>query len=346
MRKFVAVAILVALSALLIASSCAPNKALTAAEFYGSKTVEEVVCYAPGGSVDFSARLFSSYWADAVKGGSMVVASLKGGAGIAGHNYIMKGPQDGLTLGATSNPGLVSYPVYGGAGVQWENKNIQFMGMLGSDQMAFILSPKVPYKSFEDLKKAKGLKFAGMSPSGSTTLGPALISYLFGLDAKIILGYASTTEMALAAAKGEVDGYCENSSTANARIKQGLVPPPLVTISFTRRPLLPNIPALPEVLKLTPEQQTWLGFFEYIPQGTTFFVRDGVPADRVKFLQDTFDKIIAMSGFKSQFKTYFGAEAEPVSGKELADMVGKLTAIPGEAIKSFNTTLGAYLVGK
>jgi hypothetical protein len=36
------------------------------------------------------------------------------------NNLIMKGPTDGLTIGGTSYPGVVGYPLYKAAGVRWK----------------------------------------------------------------------------------------------------------------------------------------------------------------------------------------------------------------------------------
>jgi len=346
MRAFMVGAIVFVLSVVLIAGSWTPAKAVTSAEFYGAKKVEEIVPYSAGGPVDFSARLFASYWPNYVKGGSMVVANTKGGGGTASHNFIMKGPKDGLTLCATSHSGAVGYPLYKAAGVQWKIKDIQWIGMAGKEVLAFSLSPKSPYNSLEELKQAKGLKFGGLSPGGNISLGPGLISAIMGLDATIILGYKGTTPVALAVAKGELDGYVEDAAGVVKRVQQGLVKPPLVVLSNKRSPHFPETPALPEVIKLTPEQQIWLSFFQYVPQGTSFFVRDGVPADRVKFLQDAFDNIVAIPAFKTQMKTYYGSWSEPISGKELAEEVAQLASIPEAAVDRFLAATDKFMFGK
>ena len=346
MRAFIAGSIVVMLSVVLIASSGAPKEALTPVEFYSAKQVEMIVPYSAGGPVDFGARLFATHWPAYVKGGSMVVANTKGGGGTASLNFIMKGPTDGLTVGGTSHPGAVGYPLYKAAGVRWKIKDIQWIGMVYRDVLVFSLSPKSPYNSLEELKKAKGLKFGGLSPGGNISLGPGFISALMGLDATVILGYKGTTEIALAVAKGELDGYVEDAAGVIKRIQQGMVKPPLVVLSKKRSPHFPNTPALPEAIKLTPEQQTWLSFFQYVPQGTSIFVRDGVPADKVKFLQDAFDHIVAIPVFQKQMEAYYGSGSEPISGKELAAEVAQLASIPESAVDNFTATTDKYMFGK
>jgi len=339
-------AIVLVLSVVPIAGSGAPKKALTPVEFYGAKQVEMIVPYSAGGAVDFGARLFASYWPNYVKGGSMVIANTKGGGGVASHNFIMKGPTDGLTICGTSHPGAVGYPLYKAAGVRWKIKDIQWIGMVYRDVLVFSLSPKSPYNSLEELKQAKGLKFGGLSPGGNISLGPGLISAIMGLDATVILGYKGTTDIALAVAKGELDGYVEDAAVVLKRVQQGLVKPPLVVLSNKRSPHFPDTPALPEAIKLTPEQQTWLSFFQYVPQATSIFVRDGVPADRVKFLQDAFDNIIAIPALKTQMQTYYGSWSEPISGKELAAEVAKLASIPEATVDNFIAVTDKYMYGK
>jgi tripartite-type tricarboxylate transporter receptor subunit TctC len=346
MRAFMIGVLVLVLSVFPVVGSGAPKKARTPMEFYGANQVEMIVPYSAGGPVDFGARLFASYWPNYVKGGSMVVANTKGGGGIASHNFVMKGPKDGLTICGTSLPGAVGYPLYKAAGVRWKIKDIQWIGMVYKDVLVFSLSPKSPYKSLEELKQAKGLKFGGLSPGGNISLGPAFISAVMGLDATVILGYRGTTDIALAVAKGELDGYVEDAAGVIKRVQQGLVKPPLVVLSNKRSPHFPDTPALPEVVKLTPEQQTWLSFFRYVPQGNPIFVRDGVPQDRVTFLRDAFDKIVAIPPYKRQMETYFGSWSEPISGKELTADVAELASIPEAAVDAFIAATDKYMYGK
>jgi tripartite-type tricarboxylate transporter receptor subunit TctC len=276
----------------------------------------------------------------------MVVANTKGGGGTASHNFIMKGPTDGLTVGGTSHPGLVGSALYKGAGVRWKIKDIQWIGMVYKDVLVLSLSPKSPYNSLEDLKKAKGLKFAGLGPGGNISLGSGFISAVMGLDATVILGYKGTTEAALAVAKGELDGYVEDAAGVIKRVQQGIVKPPLVVLSDKRSPHFPNTPAVPEAIKLTPEQRTWLSFFRYVPQGTSIFVRDGVPEDRVKFLREAFDNIVAIPALKTQMTNYFGSWSEPIFGKDLAAEVAELANIPEATVDAFIAATDKYMYGK
>lgn len=346
MRTIVRGIMVFVLSGFFVTSSYAAEKGVPPAQFYGSKIVENICTTGAGGTVDFAARLFASHWPEYAKGGSMVVANNKGGGGIASHNYIMKGRTDGLTIGTASHSSAVGYPLYKAQGVQWSIKEIHWVGMIGKDVLAFSLSPKLPYNSLDELKKAKGLRLGGLGPGGNISLGAAFIATVLGLDARVILGYTGSTELAVASAKGELDGYVENSAGLFQRIKQGFSRSPLLVLSFKRSPVFPNIPAASEAIKLTPEQQTWLSFFEYIPQGSSIFVRDGVPADRVKFLQDGFDKIVATKSFQTQMKTFYGSWSEPVSNKQLADEVSKLTTISGDAVDRFVAEADKYTAGR
>lgn len=338
------IAFIVVLNVIFGSISHATNKGGSPDEFYRGKTVDLVIPFSAGGTVDLGGRLLAAFWPQYVKGGVMTVSNLKGGGGVASHNYVMKGKIDGLTMCCTSHPAGVGYPLYKAAGVDWKIKDMQWIGMLGKDIQAFSISPKLPYKSMDEMQKAKGLKLGGLGPGGAISLGSGFIAAVFELDAKVILGYRGTSELAVATGKGELDGYTENAAGVVMQSKQGFCKP-LCVLSTKRSPLLPNTPAVTEIIKLTPDQQTWLSFFEYLPQGNSFFVRDGIPVERVKFLQDAFDKIIAMPRFQTQMKTTFGEQSEALSGKDVTALVNKLLAVPQEAVDRFLSETNKYMFG-
>ena len=67
----------------LVGSACAPKPMMSPADFYKANTVDLICVMSPGGGVDFSARIFASYWSE-VTGGTMVVRNMPGGGGLVG----------------------------------------------------------------------------------------------------------------------------------------------------------------------------------------------------------------------------------------------------------------------
>jgi hypothetical protein len=71
-----------------------------------------------------------------------------------------------------------------------------------------------------------------------------------------------------------------------------------------------------------------------------------VSADKVKFLQNAFDHIVAIPAFQKQMEAYYGSGSEPISGKELAGEVAQLASIPESAVDNFTATTDKYMFGK
>ena len=136
------------------------------------------------------------------------------------------------------------------------------------------------------------------------------------LDAKIITGYKGGSDMALAAGKGEIDIVPLPTGTGLDSVNKGFVKPPVVVMGNRRVDVFKDSPAFTEVLNFTPEQKT---FFK-LAYATTYILRvgaapPGVPEDRIKFMQDTFAKIVTMDGFKEQSKLAFPFGPTPLVGE-------------------------------
>jgi hypothetical protein len=58
-----------------------------------------------------------------------------------------------------------------------------------------------------------------------------------------------------------------------------------------------------------------------------------VPEDRIKFMADTFAKIVAMDGFKEQSKLSFPFIPAPLMGKELNAFIATAASINIDPIK-------------
>lgn len=288
--KWVMPALLLIAGLAVAAMSCAPAaKEAAPADFYKGQTVVYAIGADIGSATDLALRAMADVLPKHI--GATVAADNWYAAGpIQSANEMYNAKPDGLTILGQNLATLSANQIFGASGVAYNVADFVYLaGVLGESHI-FVVSPKGSYQSINDLKAAKGLKFGTVSPRGNWSLSLHALTAMFGLDAKIVTGFKSA-DLALALASGEVDGAAWTASGAVDQAKKGLVRP-LFVISSQRHPGAPDLPALTELVSLTKEQQDYLEMVRYFDPMQSVFLPPGIPADRVEFLREAFDKVI------------------------------------------------------
>ncbi len=320
-------------------------KPLSPADFYAKEKVTLIVTFGAGGGTDYAGRLFASYWSE-VAGGPMVIRNKTGGGGLEGLNFVYTAKPDGLTIGVTDENPMRSMPLLGESGVKYDLGKYNFIGSMISRTPVLAVSSKKPYESIEDLQKAKGLLLGALNPKDAFAIGGTLAAHILNLDAKIVTGYASSSEMTLALGRGEIDASVMADDTCKGAIDKGFAKPPLVVVDVKKSEVFPDTPTITEVVDLTPEQTAMTNFAVGITTGgKVFFAPLGVPQDKVEFLRAAFDQIVAIKAFVKQAKLRWAVWSKPVTGKEAAATVEVLKAVPEKDIAGFMELVDKY-VGK
>ena len=235
----------------------------------------------------------------------MVVKHRPGGDGIVAGNDIYRAKPDGRTIGATGwgwafyVPLLTEKP-----GVEWDLSKFGYIGAQNIADYFLAVSPENPAKSMEDLQQMHGLKFGAGAAEGTGGTGGAILIDVFGLDAKIIAGIHGG-EQTLAAAKGEVDGYVREAGDILEIVKQGFIKPPIIFMGFGKSPWFPEVPSLSDVIELSAAQEDMLRVFNTLVDEEVFIVPPGFPQDRLEFMRDAFDQIVALEGYQEGGSSLF-----------------------------------------
>jgi tripartite-type tricarboxylate transporter receptor subunit TctC len=178
--------------------------------FFKGKTMTYIVAGAVGGN-DTYGRLVSKYLGKHLGLNKVVVRNIPSG-GIAGVNEISVARPDGLTLG-TFSPGSIYQQLLQFEGVQFDLRQLSWIGKAGDDPRLFIVSKKSGFRSFDDLRKAKRPLLLGTGSYGSAGFNDAvLLAYALGLPVRFVFGL-STGEAQLSMMRGEIDGEIASASS-------------------------------------------------------------------------------------------------------------------------------------
>jgi tripartite-type tricarboxylate transporter receptor subunit TctC len=317
--------------ALLAAAAATP----VSAQYYAGKTVTVIVGYKTGGGYDATARLLARHLPKHIPGKPTVIVQNMPGANsiiAANHVYNVAKP-DGLSV-ATFNRNLPIAQLTGVQGVKFDMTKFAWVGSAASESTILAIRADLPYKSFEDLRKAdKEIVIGATGPGANTYDFPLLLRELLGVKIKIVSGYPSSADIMLAVERKEVDGRAGSYSSILRFIERGLVRPVI-----RARAVEPGIEKLPvdESFAASPRAKAIMAL-RSAPEviGRPYVMHPDTPAEHLKAMRAAFaaaikDPELVAEGKKAKM------ELEYVSGDEAVKVMKEVLAQPKDVVDEFS----------
>jgi tripartite-type tricarboxylate transporter receptor subunit TctC len=312
-------AVVASLSLALLALSD-PGSADQIEDFYKGKTVRVIIGYGPGGGYDLYGRVTAEYLAKFIPGNPTVVPQNMPGAGsFAAAKYLYEAaPRDGTVLGMVAQ----TFPL--DAAMKNEKERIDasqmpYIGRLTGNVDFGHGMPGAKFKTFDDAR-AREIVVGATGGASPALLLPKALNKYGGAKFKIITGYAGSNETMLAAERGEIEMVGANGLAATMARRPEWVTerkvPILYQATLKRHPLLPHVPALPE-LGLTEEGKAVLtAIASSADIGRAIVATPGVPEPRLTALRKAFQQMLADPAFLAKMKER-SITIEPATGEEL-----------------------------
>ncbi|HWP59092.1 MAG TPA: tripartite tricarboxylate transporter substrate-binding protein [Candidatus Acidoferrales bacterium] len=306
-----------------------------AASYYEGKTITLVVGYKPGGGYDRYARLVAKYLPKYIPGNpSVIVQNMPGANSIIAANYVYGvAKPDGLTIG-TFNNGLVIGQLTKVEGIRFDLTKFSWLGSLASDAAVFALRADSPYKTVDDIRKAKEPIVIGSTGPGSSTYDfPVLLKEFAGFNIRLVAGYSSSADVMLAIERKEVEGRGGSYASLLPFIERGLVRPMVRT-----RVKVSEIQHLPvdEDLATDPKGKAIMAVRSspeviYRPYAAS----PGIPAPALAALRDAFakmakDKELLAEANKSKLPIDY------VSGEDALKIVREVLQQPADIVQEIS----------
>ena len=193
---------LMLLPALLMSGSAS---AQTPPSFEG-KTITVIVAYAPGGGVDATGRFIANFLTKALPGKpDFIVQNRPGADGMAAANYVATLVKpDGLTF-LVGSGGITSPVSYRTPEAKYDPAKFKYFGGVARSGSVILVNTAAAEKRMFD-KRAEPLIMGahGSTPNPSQQIAAWGIEFL-GWNAKWVMGYRGTSDVALALERGEID---------------------------------------------------------------------------------------------------------------------------------------------
>jgi tripartite-type tricarboxylate transporter receptor subunit TctC len=196
------------------------------ANYYDGKTITIVVGYKPGGGYDQYARLIAKHLPKYIPGNpTVIIQNMPGGGSVIATNYVYTTAKpDGLTIG-TFNNSLVFNQLTKSPAVRFDLTKFAWIGSVASDVAVIAVRSDLPYKTVDDLRKAKEIVMGATGTGDTSYVVPVFLKEYAGIPFKMIVGYSSSSDVMLAIERKEVDGRAGSYISVLPFIERGLVRP-------------------------------------------------------------------------------------------------------------------------
>jgi tripartite-type tricarboxylate transporter receptor subunit TctC len=321
----------------------APEARAQADQFYKGKTIRIMVGSTAGGFYDRWGRLFAKYMGKYIPGQpEIIVQNMAGGGSVIAANHVFNvGKPDGLMLVMPLN-GVYIDQFVGRPEVKFDMRKFRFIGSPVTESIVFYMRSDAPYKSIDEIIKAKEPpKCGGSGTASSDFILSKVLEETVGAKFNTVLGYAGGTEIDLAVEKNEVVCRAHSMSAHFGREpfdtwhKKGF-DRHIVQTSRKKDPRAGDTPTLNELFDQykVPENKRRLArvLLAAGDFGRPMMVTPGTPPDRVKLLRDAYVKTLADPEVRDEAKKG-RMDIDPASGEELEALVKDIFESPPDVVE-------------
>jgi tripartite-type tricarboxylate transporter receptor subunit TctC len=298
-----------------------------AAAFYRGKVVVLVVPYNPGGGYDTWARMLSPPLAKHL--GSRVIVKNEPGAGGKVALNRLRRENNGLSIIMFAPKAALTAQIFGQKGAKFDLRRFNWLGRVTQDEYPVVVNKQSGYKSIADLQRAKKVTFAADTPTSGKAIRPVVMGHILGINVKLVAGYRGSAAEILALQRGEVDGLSTTALTLMPYIESNDVVP-LLVMALERIKLLPNIPTIYDVKKLSAQEKKIADIaIAFDAVGRPVATTPGVPKERVSFLESALKKALEDPELREKVEKR-GEIVAHLSGKEMAKVISTMLEMSDE----------------
>ena len=259
--------------------------------FYEGKAITILIGTTGGGSI-VAARIIARHLGKYLPGNPAVnVQPMLGGAHIVASNHVFNTAKpDGLTLLA-ANPNIAIAQLIKVDGVRFDVRRFEWLGSSGSDGVVLTIRSDLPYKTFEELRKADRELVVGTTGPGSNAHDfPLLLKEFTGMKWKFVSGYPANSDILLALERKEVDIWTAFAATVRPVVQRGAVRP--LVRGRVPSPGFENLP-VDESFTTNPVGKALMAIKTApLAIGRAVAAPPGTPVDRVALLKDALAKVM------------------------------------------------------
>ena len=316
--------------------------ALSAAadDFYAGKQITLIVGAGVGGGYDLQARVTARHLGKHIPGKpSIVVQNMPARIAAANHMF-STAPKDGTTIALIQRGMLLAKLIYP-AGSRFEIEKFNWLGSLNSETAVTLAWHTAPHKAAKDLFEQELIVggITGVDPETTPKLYNSLIDTKF----KVVTGYNSTAQIALAIERGEVQGIADWSWSSVKAVRPDWLRDRKITLlmqgALRKEPELGDLPSALDFIRNDADRKVMELHFTQKTAARPVIAPPEVAADRIAILRKAFAALAHDKEFLAEAekgKIEFGF----VPGDEVDKVVALITATPSDIADRYAKAFG------
>jgi tripartite-type tricarboxylate transporter receptor subunit TctC len=215
--------------------------------------------------------------------------------------------------------------------IRFEIEKFNWIGSLNSETAVTLAWNTAPHKTTKDLFD-KELIVGGITSVDPETT-PKLYNALIGTKFKVITGYNSTSQIALAIERGEVQGIGDWSWSSLKSVRPHWLAEKKVTLlmqgALKKEPELGNLPSALDFIKNDADRKVMQLHFTQKTAARPVIMPPGVPKDRVALIRKAFLDLMKDKDFQGDVKKT-KLEIDFVPGEEVEKVVALISSTPAD----------------
>ena len=297
-------------------------------DFYAGKQITFVVGAGVGGGYDLQARVVARHLGRHIPGNpAVVVQNMPARLGAANHVF-GAAPKDGTTISLLQRGILLAKLIYP-SGVRFEIEKFNWLGSLNSEVSVTLAWHKAPHKTAKDLFDQELIVGGITSVDPETT--PKLYNTLLGTKFKVVTGYNSTAQIALAIEREEVQGIGDWSWSSLKAVRPQWLSEKKVTLlmqgALKNEPELGSLPNALDFIRNEADRKVLELHFMQKTAARPVILPPGVPAERLAILRKAFAALETDQEFQTEAKKS-RVEYGFVPGEEIDKVVRLIVSTP------------------
>jgi hypothetical protein len=336
------ISILGVLVAAIVACGNMPAAAQSAVrDFYTGKQVTVIVGAGAGGGYDLQARLMARHLGRHIPGNpTFIVQNMPGAGSLAAANHVYNAaPADGTVL-ALIQRGMLLIRLINPSGVRFELDKLNWIGSLNSETGVVLSWHTSEVRTTRDLFDKELIVGGIVGVDPETT--PRLLNALIGTKFKIVTGYNTTAQIALAIERGEVHGIGDWSWSSLKAVRPDWLRDRrvnlLMQVGLAKEPELPDLPSALDFVTDPADRKVLELNFTQKTAARPVVAPPGVPADRVAALRAAFAALAQDREFLEDAERS-KLEIAPVPAETVDKVVALISSAPSDVVERYARTL-------
>jgi len=304
-------------------------------DFFAGKQVTFIVGAGVGGGYDMQARVVARHLGKHIPGKPSIIVQNMPARLAAGNHMAVTAPQDGTTIALLQRGILLAKLIYPET-IRFEIDKFNWVGSLNSETAVTAAWHTAPHKSAKDLFD-KELIVGGITGVDPETT-PKLYNSLIGTKFKVVTGYNSTSQIALATERGEVHGIGDWSWSSLKAVRPHWLAERKITLlmqgALKNEPDLGNLPNALDFIRNDADRQVMQLHFTQKTAARPVILPPGVPKDRVALLRKAFADLKRDQDFQADVQKA-RLEIDFVPGEEIEQVVKLIVSTPPDIAQRY-----------